>query len=77
VLEWTDFGRPLSAIECCKALDCYEYQSCEHPGWSASGARAFCERLRSSLVGAMAGYGDAPWEWTLDEFERAAGTRTR
>ncbi len=68
--EWTDLGRPLSAIECCKAIHCYEYQSCEHPGWEASGARAFCERLRSSLVGGMAGYVDAPWEWTPEEFQR-------
>jgi hypothetical protein len=68
--EWTDFGRRLNAIKCCKAIDCYEYQSCEHPGWRASGARAFCERLRSLLVCGMAGYEAAPWEWTLEEFER-------
>lgn len=68
--EWTDFGSLISAIECCKAIDCYEYQSCEHPGWSGSGARAFCERLRDALVGVMAGYEAAPWEWTLAEFER-------
>lgn len=66
--EWTDFGRPMSAIECCKAVACYEYQSCEHPGWSRSGARAFCERLRRSLVGEIAGYEEAPWEWTLEEY---------
>ena len=29
--EWTDFGAVLGAIEACKAIDCYEYQSCEHP----------------------------------------------
>jgi hypothetical protein len=64
--QWTDFGRALSAAEAHKAIDCYEYQSCEHPGWNGSGARAFCERLRSALIGAMSGYAEAPWEWTAE-----------
>lgn len=68
--EWTDFGPRLSAIECCKAIDCYEYQSCEHPAWRGSGAEAFCEQLRRCLVGAMEGYEGAPWEWSYEEFER-------
>ena len=25
-------------VEVFKAIDCYEYQSCEHPGWAASSA---------------------------------------
>jgi len=60
---WTDLGARLSAIECCKAIDCYEYQSCEHPGWSGSGAAAFCDRLRRNLVASMSGYREAPWRW--------------
>lgn len=64
--EWTDFGRVLTAIECCKAIDCYEFQSCEHPGWQDSGARAFCERLRGSMVGCMEGYEEAPFQWSAD-----------
>jgi hypothetical protein len=64
--EWTNFGRILTAIECCSALDCYEYQSCEHPGWEDSGARVFCERLRRSLVGCMEGYEAAAWGWSAE-----------
>ena len=54
------------AIEACKAIDCYEYQSCEHPGWRDSGAKAFCERLRSALIGAMHGYEEAEWHWDTE-----------
>jgi hypothetical protein len=64
--EWTDFGQLLTAIECCAAIDCYEYQSCEHRGWQGSGAKAFCERLRRLLIGCMAGYEAAPWEWSTE-----------
>lgn len=50
---------PLSAL---KALSCYEYQSCEDPGWGSSEARAFCDALRHRMVGALPGYDAAPWE---------------
>jgi hypothetical protein len=46
-----------------KLIDCYEYQSCEHPGWHSSSARSFCEALRKRLIGALPGYPDAPYEW--------------
>ena len=29
-------------------LDCYDYQSCEHPEWRASEAYAFCRSLREA-----------------------------
>ncbi len=61
---WKDFGQVLSIAEACKAIDCYEYQSCEHPGWGESGAAAFCRRLRSALTGALPGYREAPWGWS-------------
>lgn len=64
--EWTDFGAVLGAIEACKAIDCYEYQSCEHPGWRDSGSKAFCERFRSALIGAMHGYEQAEWHWDTE-----------
>lgn len=44
-----------------KALDCYEYQSNEHPGWRESEAFRFCDYLRSALVRLLPGYRDAPW----------------
>lgn len=48
-----------------KALDCLEYQSCEHPGWQNSCARAFVERLRSQSIHDLPGYDDAPgWTYT-------------
>jgi hypothetical protein len=64
--RWKDFGSALTIAEACSAIDCYEYQSCEHPGWDGSGAAAFCRRLRSGLTGALPGYDEAPWEWTAE-----------
>lgn len=45
-----------------KALDCYEHQSCEHPGWRESAAFAFIDRLRGALIRALPDYDQAPWE---------------
>jgi hypothetical protein len=45
-----------------KAIDCYEYQSCEHPGWEGSEAHAFCEALRRRMIRRLPGYDEAPWE---------------
>lgn len=48
-----------------KALDCYEYQSCEHATWKTSEVRDWCEMLRRGLYrripGFVAGYEAAPW----------------
>jgi hypothetical protein len=44
-----------------KAIDCYEYQSCEHPEWEVSSARAFCQALRKTLIQQLPGYDAAPW----------------
>lgn len=53
-----DPGKMLSAISC------YEYQSCEHPGWQASEAKAFCDALRNKMVRMLPGYKAGPWEVT-------------
>lgn len=45
-----------------KALSCYEYQACEHPGWLSSEARQFCDALRHRAIRALPGYDAAPWE---------------
>jgi hypothetical protein len=45
-----------------KAIRCYEYQSCEHPGWEGSEAKWFCDALSAQLMNALPGYGDAEWE---------------
>ena len=52
---------PSDPVVLLKALDCYEYQSCEHPEWETSEARAFCEALRSRLIHRLPGYDAAPW----------------
>lgn len=56
--------RRLTAVEALKAIDGYEYQACEHDGWEASEAKAFCEALRRALIGALPGY-DAADTWGI------------
>lgn len=34
------------------ALDCYEYQSCEHRGWASSTAQMWVDQLRQQLLAA-------------------------
>lgn len=52
----------LHPVAILKALDCYEYQSCEHPEWPASEAYDFCQALRSRMIHELPGYHDAAWE---------------
>lgn len=59
---WTDHQHDISAVQALKALDCYEYQSCEHPEWDTSEAKTFCESLHSHLIGLLPGYDEAAWE---------------
>lgn len=61
--------KPIAAL---KAIDCYEYQSCEFPEWRETCAYAFCDRLRDSLIGDLPGYEDAPWEIVAGEAETQA-----
>jgi hypothetical protein len=49
-----------------KAVDCYEYQSCEHPAWERSEAKAFCDALRAVAIARLPGYDDAP-AWEIDD----------
>src|SRR3990167_5628484 len=42
--------RRLTVAEAHKAVCCYVYQSCEHPGWRSSAAFTFCERFRAWLL---------------------------
>jgi len=74
---FTEIRGRISPMAVLKAIDCYEYQSCEHPGWKASEAWSFCQVLRSRMIGALPGYSDAAWEIT-DPAEVATGLqRTR
>lgn len=54
----------LSPVAVLKALDCYEYQTCEHPDWRQSQAYQFCDSLRRLVIGALDGYEAAAWEVT-------------
>ena len=36
---------PLHPYAVVKAVQCYAYQSCAHPGWPTSVAKTFCDRL--------------------------------
>lgn len=55
-------GIRYSAVQILKAIDCYEYQSCEHPDWETSEAKVFCDALRGLMIGRLDGYADAQWE---------------
>ena len=55
-----------------KAIDCYEYQSCEHGDWRTSEAREFCRMLRNSLISRLPGYDAAPWGIEDEDVEVAA-----
>lgn len=44
-----------------KAIDCIDYQSCEHPEWRTSEACAFLRVLREAYCARVDGYEEAPW----------------
>jgi hypothetical protein len=48
-----------------KVIDCYEYQSCEPPGWEESDVCRWIKELHASLLRAIPGfsraYDAAPW----------------
>jgi len=48
-------------VQVLKAILCYEYQSCEHPEWKASAARAFCHALTYRAIGSLPRFHDAIW----------------
>jgi len=52
-----------SAVETLKLIDCYIYQSCEHPEFYESEAYHFCEALRHAMINLLPGYEVAPWGW--------------
>lgn len=60
--SWPAFAPVLSPVEALKAIACYEYQSCEHPGWEASKAHAFVRDFRLEAISRLPGYREAAWE---------------
>lgn len=60
---YTDPRRDLTPGQVFKAIDCLDYQSCEHGGWRKSEAHAFLTALRHAYCNRVADYEDAPWEF--------------
>lgn len=61
--ELTRPKHALTVVEAFKALNCYEYQACEHPEWEESDIAQFCKAFQGSLIKCLPGYHEAPWEW--------------
>lgn len=53
--EFYGEGDPYNADVALVQLECYTYQSCEHPEWQDSWAFSFCESLRKQLTTQTAG----------------------
>lgn len=64
--EYEDPHYTLTPAEVFAAIDCLDYQSCEHPVWRKSDAFAFCEALRDAYCRRVPGYSDAPWEFRAE-----------
>lgn len=62
------FRGKIDPVQVLKALDCLEYQSCEHPGWETSAAKRFCESLRRLAIGHLPGYEKAMWRIPEGQF---------
>jgi hypothetical protein len=68
VYEYRRHPFDLSPVAILKAIDCYEYQSCEHDDWPTSEAHAFCQALRRAYIHLLPGYDTADWGiWGTDE----------
>lgn len=62
-LRWGNVDHVRRLVIVLKAIDCYEYQACEHPEWAVSEAHAFCAALRQLCIARLPGMTDAPgWE---------------
>lgn len=63
-------ARRLSPVEIIKAAQCYDYQSCEHPGYEATRAAKLMASIRDEAISMLPGYVGAAWE--LPETHRKA-----
>jgi hypothetical protein len=57
------FRYDLNPVQVLKSCNCYEYQTCEHPGWKRSQAHTFIETLKATAIRKLAGYEKADWGW--------------
>jgi hypothetical protein len=67
------FSREPTPVEVLKAIHHYTYQSCEHPEWWTSEARAFVEALKNDQIHKLPGYNDAPWGWDEELYRARRG----
>lgn len=61
-MVYDTFATSLRPIDVIKACHCLEYQSCEHPQWESSTAKAIVNAIVDAASRALPGYDDAPWE---------------
>lgn len=67
-LPYGDTWHDLTTIaQVLKAIDCYVYQSCEHPTWVGSRAEQACDALRAGYIKRIPDYEDAEWEVSRPE----------
>ena len=65
------FGPDVNPVAVLKACRCYAYQSCEHPGWEDSRAKALIDNLKDSAISSLPGYEEAEWgNPTLENLEK-------
>lgn len=55
------FHRPFDPVQVLKACQCYAYQTCEHPAWKESEAKAFIDALEQFYISRLDGYTAAVW----------------
>lgn len=65
--SYSPFAVSLSPVAILKAINGYEYQSCEHPEWERSEAKTFCDYLKGEAISRLPGYAEASWEVTSDK----------
>lgn len=62
-------------VDILKAIQGFEYQSCETPDWYESVAHSFCQALRHRMISRLPGYRDSgAWEITSRNFFRDSKT---
>lgn len=64
---------PLHPLAVLRALACYSYQSCEHPGWVTSAAFAVCESLTAKAESLLPAYllewVNTGWGWRSRRYQ--------
>jgi len=59
---WTETAE-LDPAALSTTLRCYDYQSCEHPGWDGSEAKAITDKLLTGLGDVDWQSSPVPWGW--------------